>query len=207
MLFIYMSGLSRLKVRSYNGNDPRYNLHISDSYDLIKEIYPLHLQKECNNSDELKAFYEKTYPEIARCSWWQGYENCADFALNDKNANKLDGAIVGVDKMHGDNCICSICKLKIYDKVEDTISWKSKKAYAKNLTPNSFYDRTRIRKIENPNLEIRRTPDLTEYNNDIMKSTDTNRLIVENFDDGDNYVYIVLIVLIVLIVTVNILYK
>lgn len=143
-----MSGLSSYKIRSYNNNDPRYNIHISDSYDLIKEIYPFHIQKVC-----------------------------------DKKTNNVSN-FNGIDNFCGDNCMCSECSLRIYNKAEDTISWKDTGGRLVNLTPNTIYDRTRIRKLEHPNIDIDRSPDTSLYNLDNIKKYDEN--IIEHYDNYNN---------------------
>jgi hypothetical protein len=132
--------INKNRIRYYNSNDPRYGFTISDGKRFTRDIYPLHLKKYCNESEDFNEFMDSIYPPISRC-WSQGYENCTP--LNIKSNN------------HFDRCGCSRCDIRVYDKVSDTISWKKYDEFnRKNLNPNSMYDQSRIPIDNNDNIII-----------------------------------------------------
>lgn len=136
-----MAGINRHKIRRYNLDDPRYNFTIGDSDKYNATIYPLHMEKKCNNTEKFNNFVKNEYPPISRC-WSQGYENCS------------------VLKPPCRDCQCSKCILNIYDDPGSTVTWKTRSDFnPKNLSPNIFYDKMRINKTTHANLNIDRSPD------------------------------------------------
>jgi len=132
--------IDRSRVISYDDSDPRYNLNIEDSDELVRNIYPLHFSKKCHDSDEYENLVEYEYPLISRC-WGERYENCAKMnrqglnrqglnrqglnrqGLNRQCTNPEDDTESGSGVIEAGGCSCAKCVMNLYGPIEDTLGY------------------------------------------------------------------------------------
>ncbi len=137
----------KIQITRYPDTDTRYGFMIQDSDEYNTRIYPLGIREKCCPQAGNGILLNRTPPQAVGCVG-ERYENCTEYKKYNKEYVGCDlDVYVGADYL-------------LDDDSSDESSDNQK--VLKKLNNNSFIDKTRLSKISYPDLDIDRSPDVSQ---------------------------------------------